>query len=533
MKNKFLPIAALVLCLFLFQVPAYLAQRVESYFEFHLKPGPYAAGFKSVNQYDYSRTFYYGYDNLGNPVKENARPMQISIWYPADPEKARNAPRMKFKEYLYLMAHELGFPPLTEKLKKETLEALYYNWGIAPEREKEEDVLTTAVRDAVPASGSFPLVVYGAAMNSVSFENDALCEYLASHGYIVVSSPGMGRFTREMGLGIDDVETQARDMEFLLGYMQRFPRVNREKVAVMGFSRGAMANVLTAMRDSRVDALVCLDSALRDPKHILHESPDHNPDNISMPSLFIISKEIPDALWKKAGLAPPKDRQFKFYEMLKYSDAYLLQFHTLTHYNLASALTRLIVPDPQLSSSREEINRGHSFMCKYVRMFLDAYLKEDAAALAFMARTPAANGIPDNLMTKKSKTRDLPPPRTSAFLHQLKKNGIRSISQHYAQLKKNYPDYQIDKDILLNFGWELCKNRDLDDAEAVFRFIIEIDPKSFYAYYGIGDVYRLRGQIEPAIKAYEKSLELKPIFRGAAKQLEKLKKQKKEKTPTS
>jgi hypothetical protein len=51
----------------------------ESVLEFNLKPGPYAAGFKVVYQYDYSRSFE-KYDIEGSLVNESgARPIQTCI----------------------------------------------------------------------------------------------------------------------------------------------------------------------------------------------------------------------------------------------------------------------------------------------------------------------------------------------------------------------------------------------------------------------------------------------------------------------
>ena len=46
--------------------------------------GPYAVGFRLVEQYDYSRTFVDVVDELGKPFQgERARPIQTLIWYPA------------------------------------------------------------------------------------------------------------------------------------------------------------------------------------------------------------------------------------------------------------------------------------------------------------------------------------------------------------------------------------------------------------------------------------------------------------------
>jgi hypothetical protein len=55
-----------------------------------------------------------------------------------------------------------------------------------------------AVRDAKPAKGDYPVLIYAPSDSSVSWENADLCEYLASHGYVILATPSMGVSTRDM-----------------------------------------------------------------------------------------------------------------------------------------------------------------------------------------------------------------------------------------------------------------------------------------------------------------------------------------------
>ena len=59
-----------------------------SRFRFSEQPGPDAVGLKIVEQYDYTRTFHGSPEVLGKPSSgERARPIQILVWYPAQPSK--------------------------------------------------------------------------------------------------------------------------------------------------------------------------------------------------------------------------------------------------------------------------------------------------------------------------------------------------------------------------------------------------------------------------------------------------------------
>ena len=85
------------------------------------------------------------------------------------------------------------------------------------------DIPLTAVREAKPAKGRYPVLIYAPSDSSVSWENADLCEYLASHGYVVLASPSMGVSTRDMTDDLNGVNAQARDISFLVTYAGSLP----------------------------------------------------------------------------------------------------------------------------------------------------------------------------------------------------------------------------------------------------------------------------------------------------------------------
>jgi len=165
----------------------------KSNFVFDLAPGSFAVGFKVVNQYDYSRTYQSRIDALGNErTGPRGRPVQTSIWYPAVSKEKRQP--MLFEEYVYLFADEEMFVEPSEKSKAEAIGILKRRFPQMSESalNNELKVKTNAFKNAEPATGSFPVIIYAPSLSAPSFENSGLCEYLASHGYIVVASPDMG-----------------------------------------------------------------------------------------------------------------------------------------------------------------------------------------------------------------------------------------------------------------------------------------------------------------------------------------------------
>ena len=499
----------------------------ESVLKFELKPGPYAVGFKVVDNYDYTRTYFGKFDQYGEKVKQKARPIQTCVWYPADAKKAGQKERMRFRDYAYLVATELGARELTPAVKDEAVNGFFLFFSTPGYRKPELDVLTEAVQDAEPAPGNFPLVVYGASINCPAFENSVLFEYLAGYGYIVVSSPCVGVASRFVETGATGAEAQARDILFLLGFMHDFPGVDHTKTALMGFSWGGMSAVLAAMRDTRIDAVVCIDGSIAYNKYMddfITKSPYYNIDKMTMPLLFLRSKQIPPEISKRYG-GQPQEKD-NFFEDLKNSDAYHIRFNHLMHGNFCSAFIKFMDmkgPD-KLESSPEEVNRSYNLACHYVHRFLDATIKGDTGALTYMSNSPQENNIPDGIIVKRFKKGSAPEPSFGEFIYRVKQEGFDKISAVYGEIKKEFPGFSLAEERLTDLAFLMSVQGKIEDVLLLLTFTLEVFPESSDAYYGLGEIYALKGDREAAIKALEKALELNPRSFMAEKKLKELKK---------
>src|SRR5438552_7101055 len=176
--------------------------KVVGLFYFAPKPGPFPVGLQVVEQYDYSRGFQPRTGELGEPYpSEPARPLQTLIWYPAQ-QQASMSP-MSVGQYVGLGLTETTFGRSQRRVGGG--EWWFKGWGASVSQHLR------AVRDAERAGGSFPLVIYAPSFSAWSWENADLCEYLASYGYIVIASPGMG-VTRESTHDVSGASAQAQDI---------------------------------------------------------------------------------------------------------------------------------------------------------------------------------------------------------------------------------------------------------------------------------------------------------------------------------
>ena len=158
-----------------------------------LKPGDYTPGFRLVEKLDKSR--YY-------PTPEDttmkARPVRIYIWYPASES---DCPSLRFEEYVGIAAADFG--PIAETVRT--------NWNPTPlakglDHERINALLnsqTSSVPEVDPAEGIFPLIIFGQGLYyEYPLSHLVLCEYLASHGYVVATCPIMGTHCRLVNLNI-------------------------------------------------------------------------------------------------------------------------------------------------------------------------------------------------------------------------------------------------------------------------------------------------------------------------------------------
>ena len=74
-------------------------------------------------------------------------------------------------------------------------------------------------------------------------------------------------------------------------------------------------------------------------------------------------------------------------------------------------------------------------------------------------------------------------------------------------------------------GYDLMSSKKTQDAIEVFKLNVERFPQSWKVYDSLGEAYMANGDREPAIKNYERSIELNPKNTGGIEALKKLRAQ--------
>lgn len=477
-----------------------------------LPPGPHAVGFSVMETLDGTRTF------LSSP----ARAVRIYLWYPA--AHSNDSP-MTFKKYLDLantdFIHSQGGPgeydpaiPIVRGLSPEDLEHLA----------RSE---TGAVLNGRAEEGKFPLVLVGQGLYYESpVTHSLLCEFLASHGYVVATCPLTGTDSRFVRLNPVDLDTQVRDLEFVMDRVRRMGNVNPADTGFLGFDMGGMAGLVFAMKNPTVKAFLSMDAGILFPhsSNLPGSSPHYNEDKFVIPWMHLTQRRF------YHGAKERNPDLLSLYDRKGYGDSYLFLFDGVTHASFTSyamvenknAVPAYWGPDstPEKKPSSGEIYR---IICRMAGGFFDRYLKENPKALDFvkMDCQPPLPGIPVTVQYKKGTGAPL---CMDDFIGIIFDEGIeRAVSLVKDELKISRKLRGFSEPDINRLGYKFLYFWGRPEAAvSVFLLNARLYPESGNVYDSLGEAYLVSGDRELAVKNYQKSLKLDPRNNNAREQLKRL-----------
>src|SRR5205823_5961260 len=110
--------------------------------------------------------------------------------------------------------------------------------------------------------GRFPVIVYHAGLEGSYEDNSVLCELLASHGYVVLSSAYHNADSTDTAIGWD-LSTTFADNGVVMRFAATLPFADLSRLAAVGHSFGAQASLAWhAEPNSPLDAVAALDTTV-------------------------------------------------------------------------------------------------------------------------------------------------------------------------------------------------------------------------------------------------------------------------------
>jgi hypothetical protein len=462
----------------------------------YVVPGPHAVGYRVIDHWDRSRRTAPARDFEGrlNP-DERAMPMQVSIWYPAQP----GGTRMRVGEYHAVASRRATLGPITES--DVTASAAAIRTGMTfvigvdvPQATADSirDLRTAAARDAAPAAGRFPLLV----TSLVPIGGHGLAEYLASHGYVVVASLPVGTGSQQVNRVQVALETHTRNMEVAQALASELPFVDAERVGLIGVNFDGLAALTHEMRNMSASAVVSIDGYETKTSSAtgLRQSPYYDPVRLRVPYLSVAQDNPP---------TPSLAFSDSLLRELKYSDRYAYVVRDMDH---ATLLGNLMVY-PQL---RAEQRLGYEFVWRTIRSFLDGSVKGDTAGRAFVTRSAVQNGFPAWLVKTEVKAAALPAVPMAEEVEQIAMTGnverLRTIFRR-ARAADSAARVFTASDLNL-FAFRFARRGNADVAIALDELAVEAFPSSATAANNLGNRYRDAGRAARAVELWERALTL-------------------------
>jgi pimeloyl-ACP methyl ester carboxylesterase len=485
-----------------------------------LQPGRFDVGFRLLEEVDRSRAIQPG----GSAGRTHPRPVRVYVWYPAS--LSDGAQPMRFERYAEA-ADEDVWPDEILGRARERMKYAERPFARSLGPERFEELLkqpVRAVENAEAATGRFPLIVIGQGLYYESPVSHAtLSEYLASRGFVVATCPLVGTHSPLVSLDVIDLETQVRDMEFVIARARAESFVSQERLGVFGFDMGGMAAVVLAMRNLDVDAFASVDAGIlyghlaHIPSGIPFTSPDFDPRRLRTPWLHATQRVF--------AQPPPGQEGPSLFEEAKYSDRYLVLVDGMRHVDFTSyALIEGKEPirgywPPEQGGERSR----YEAVSRYVSRFFRAYLARDVESREFLARDPEET-VPGISLTVEHQPAAAAGRRESDLRNALLTGDSSAVWEIALEIRENRAHSpMLEESVLVRLGYHLLSSWNMvEEGIAVFRICTEVHPRSANAWITLGDGYLWTGDREQAASCMMKALELEPDNERAKRILESL-----------
>lgn len=325
--------------------------------------GPYSVGYRVAAERDRSRA---SFTHPGT-----GRPILIEMWHPARPGTGR---AMALERYVRDEARLDGRHADAEEIGRAMERFRASNPIESGTRADLNALLSTpaaARLDAPFARGRFPLVLY---FHTPAIAKSVQCEFLASQGFIVVSTPVLGTFEPDLDVAVSGAETQARDLEFADGWATRAAPVDSSRVGIVGMSFGGISELLFAFRHPEVKAIVSLDGGAGSTSGAatVRQSPYFEPARIRAPILHAYQ---------------PEGADLELLESLRYAPRTFAKFPALRHGDFSGSG---FLKDFALTG-RSPRTAARASLNRWVARFLRAHLTGDAESRRLMDQAQAGD----------------------------------------------------------------------------------------------------------------------------------------------
>jgi pimeloyl-ACP methyl ester carboxylesterase len=470
-----------------------------------LAAGPYRVGFRTIFQFDASRTWRRTRDYTGKfSADPGGRPIQLNVWYPSTDESRQK--QMAFVDYVDQTAPS-DFSVLNSTMRERNRQ----NAKNSVTPAQLSALLSTpmyAQANAQAVQGRFPTVLYFGGLNADINANVVLAEFLASHGYVVACISLLGPSDQQLSQSNSpsDLEAIVRDMESVLPTLRDVAHADPARLAVMGHSLGGVESAQLGIRNGNVSAIISLDGTygFRGSAGVLTNSYGYAPEKVR--AAFLDLRRAQGEQGADLDLTPILS--------FRCADRVLVTLTKMHHSDFTSfamvAHQFHVATDPIYSGtgwSRETARRGYEITCRIVLDFLDEKTAGRSAPSDKLRQMVA--GIEGSTFRHLNAQYAVPtPPEVVAVANKGSLDAVKTLLTSICGDQS--VGAGVDADLFNAYGYDLLSRQHFADATVVFEVVAWAHPASANAQDSLADGYLAVGQREKARLAVQRAIELAP-----------------------
>jgi dienelactone hydrolase len=325
-----------------------------------LGAGAHRVGYRTLHLADSSRRYF-----------EGPRTIQVHVWYPAEP--AGVATPMLYEGYFDDAARDWGVEPDRVSMLQRRLRDGFRSGALNPSfpggltPAQFDSILrtpTAVYRGATPAAGPFPVLLH-AHVNG-ALHQSIMMEYLASHGYVVLSTSLYNSAPVYYGYGDDTADALyqlSEDFALMLAAARRIPHADVSRAATIGMM--AAGGLPFQMKSGALRAIACVECLGYTGQ--LERQPVYDSIAVRIPILELINSDHEDET---------TNQEKSFLDRFRASPRYIGRFAGVGHPDFYPfpKIARLGTPHPK-----------HDAVLHTTLQFLNSVLRNDERGRRFLS----------------------------------------------------------------------------------------------------------------------------------------------------
>lgn len=449
-----------------------------------LEKGPYDVGFNVYKTYDVSRKYVVNNDTM-------ARPLLIHFWYPADGSSKKE--RLHFRDYIDLIAIREDFDKPAAEIDEHSFNFVNAYAGFAKQGFGLDTNITTQqildcpvlAQHGIPMAKQkekFPLIIYAPSNSKSSVQNHVICEYLASHGYLVLSVGSAGENSLKRENHEQSILAQVEDMEYILTYFEDSLKIEYSSLGLMDFSSGGPANAIFQMKHKKVKAVFSMDGSQEYGYYsTLFKMADFNLEKTNVPHCLVVNN------FENFSIYP-------YYSSIISADKYFVRMPYLDHNGFVSFWNFF-----NTCSAHHSINHfcdSYDSICRIALLFFDEYLQVGASSntkLSFPANEYVQPKTIDNSLAMQ-------------LCNSILTNGMDTAMVFLNQNQEVFTS----KENEINMLGKMFIDKDISTAIQLLTFNTTHHPDSWKANFDLGFAYKENGDLALSKQALLKAQQLNP-----------------------